>query len=46
MSRQRLRIAHSVPLSILGGDFNIASTSTLYPHIIDHGAWQEPVRVH
>jgi exonuclease III len=34
--------AHTVPLSILGGDFNIASTSALYPHIVDHGAWHDP----
>jgi endonuclease/exonuclease/phosphatase family metal-dependent hydrolase len=34
--------AHAVPLSVLGGDFNIASTSPLYPLIVDHGAWQDP----
>lgn len=33
--------AHTVP-SILGGDFNIASTSPLYPAIVDHGAWHDP----
>jgi endonuclease/exonuclease/phosphatase family metal-dependent hydrolase len=34
--------AHTAPLSVLGGDFNIASTSPLYPHIVDHGAWHDP----
>jgi exonuclease III len=34
--------AHAVPLSVLGGDFNIASTSPLYPLIVDHGAWHDP----
>jgi hypothetical protein len=51
LHRQQLRIvhhalrttgAHTTPLSILGGDFNIASTSPLYPLVVDHGAWQDP----
>ncbi|WP_158845468.1 endonuclease/exonuclease/phosphatase family protein [Saccharothrix deserti] len=34
--------AHAAPTSILGGDFNVASTSPLYPLIVDHGAWHDP----
>ncbi|MFC0111791.1 endonuclease/exonuclease/phosphatase family protein [Kibdelosporangium aridum] len=49
--RQQVRIvhdamrtagAHTAPLSVLGGDFNIASTSPLYPLIVDNGAWHDP----
>jgi endonuclease/exonuclease/phosphatase family metal-dependent hydrolase len=34
--------AHTTLLSVLGGDFNIASSSPLYRQIIDHGAWHDP----
>lgn len=34
--------AHAAPLALLGGDFNIASTSPLYPTIVDHGVWHDP----
>jgi endonuclease/exonuclease/phosphatase family metal-dependent hydrolase len=37
-----MRTADTAPVSVLGGDFNIASTSPLYPLIVDHGAWQDP----
>jgi endonuclease/exonuclease/phosphatase family metal-dependent hydrolase len=37
-----LRAAGAAPVSVLGGDFNIASTSALYPHVVDHGAWHDP----
>jgi endonuclease/exonuclease/phosphatase family metal-dependent hydrolase len=29
-------------LTILGGDFNLASDGALYPHIVGHGAWRDP----
>jgi hypothetical protein len=51
VQRRQLRIVHdalrragaqTVPLSVLGGDLNIASGSPLYPEIVDHGAWHDP----
>jgi hypothetical protein len=49
LHRQQLRIvqdamlrAGTAPLAILGGDFNVASNSPLYPLIVDHGAWRDP----
>ncbi|OLF19156.1 endonuclease/exonuclease/phosphatase family protein [Actinophytocola xanthii] len=35
--------AHTMPLSVLGGDFNIASSGPLYPEIVEHGAWHDPL---
>lgn len=46
LHRRQLRIVHRAmapaPVAVLGGDFNIASTSPLYPHIVGHGAWHDP----
>ncbi len=33
---------HEPGLTILGGDFNLASDGALYPHIVGRGAWQDP----
>ncbi|MCE7002340.1 endonuclease/exonuclease/phosphatase family protein [Kibdelosporangium philippinense] len=37
---RRAMRAHTAPLSVLGGDFNIASSSPLYPFIVD--GWHDP----
>jgi hypothetical protein len=31
-------------VTILGGDFNLASDGALYPHIVGHGTWHDPSR--
>jgi exonuclease III len=48
LHREQLRIVHDAMraagghMALLGGDFNIASTSPLYPTIVDHGVWHDP----
>lgn len=37
-----LRTTRPAPLAVLGGDFNIASSSPLYPLVVDHGTWHDP----
>jgi len=50
--RTQLRMVHAVlgrarttELTIVTGDFNIASASPLYPLIVDGGAWRDPFAV-
>jgi endonuclease/exonuclease/phosphatase family metal-dependent hydrolase len=33
---------HPPGVTILGGDFNLASDGALYPHIVGHGTWHDP----
>jgi hypothetical protein len=43
LTRLQAAVASRIPaLTIVGGDFNLASSGALYHRILDDGAWRDP----